>query len=208
MQQMFGESKGIPNIRARMLVKHKIRLKVLERYVGKEALRFGLFSEDLRSVGTNAAVIQSLALNGPQYLLQLTAGAEKAAADWCGILVATTPATYHDRVKELEKKGYISREKRLEVHRGVSSYLWDLTYRGAIAAVSLPGVRRQIWKFMEWKRPDPDASGERRLLRLPGLENVSAFIEQGIAPEFWQHFIGDVMYRVFRVCDINETFLV
>ena len=176
----------------------------MENFVGKNALRYGLFSTDSRSVATNAAVIQVIALKGPHYLLELPKEVKEIAEHWPGINFPRTTSAYHERIQDLAGKAYIAKQERRdengkkEKHPGLESYDWDLTYRGAVAAVTLPSVVNGLSDFMRWKR-DGD------LLRLPGLETISMFIQEEVAPDYWKHFVFEVTRHTLLSCDISDT---
>jgi hypothetical protein len=181
----------------------KERLKALEPFMGKIALRYHLFSDNAGSGATNAAIIQTIAIKGPLWLFEICKETQKTGAQWKSLFdVPTTQTSYCDRLKDLVKRGFLFRTERErdpdEPYPGLDSYNYELTYRGAIAAVTLPGVRKYLPEFISWKRTGG-------LLRLPGLENIGKFIEQNTAVGYWNHFILEVAEETLLHSDINET---
>lgn len=173
----------------------------LKAALGRTSLPLGLFSNDLRSAPTNGAIIQTIALNGPMYLASITHETPKTAATW-GISIAETPAAYHQRINDLYQRGFLFKAPRKTAHPGVPSSVYDLTYRGAFLAVTMPGVRKRLSDFMKWER---QSNREHDHGRLPGLYIVGLFMDQGIAPEYWEYFITEVAKKVLGLCDLMET---
>jgi hypothetical protein len=148
-------------------------------------------------MGTNALIIQLISVEGPKYLGQIAKELPSRTQQWkVRVTPASSAAGIEDRLRDLVARDYLRSKIREEAHPGLESSTYDLTFRGDIVALALPYVRRNLKQFMSFER-----DGDNEVLAL-GV--ISAFIDKGIASEYWQHFIFETVRQVLLSDMLNQ----
>jgi DNA-binding PadR family transcriptional regulator len=181
------------------LSKDKKRAKLAEQFIGKIAYRLNLLGNDQRGAVTRAAIIQSIAVEGPLWGYMITTKAHERATKEA--LTTTLQASnFYKYIHPLIEKGYLIEKKIEKPIAGPERHLYDLTAKGSVLAMQMPYVRRHLTEFQKHKDPEDD-----HLYRLPGLMPFILWQQHGISEQLTDFVLKQAVRGVYSLGGLEDV---
>lgn len=181
------------------LGKDKEREKIAKRFIGQTAWNLRLLGEDQRGAVTKAAIIQSIAVEGPSWGYRIKQKAteltEKEGGPLKKLASPKDTSAFYKQIQNLVTSGYL-KEKEIQddPHApGPERHIYDLTVKGSIVALQMQYVIDHLPDF--YKQKDP----ADHLYRLPGLTPFVVWQENGIAKALIEHILRGAITRMFAI---------